>query len=102
MKLLDRYVIREMITPFLAGFFVILILLLGNIVYNNIDTIVAKIGQWRLVLYFILLKSPAFVILSLPAGALFGCSLAISRLVKDNEITVMRAAGISLRRIFLP
>ncbi len=102
MKILDRYVAREMAVPFVAGFFVILILLLGNIVYNNINIIVSRISEWRLLLYFILLKSPNFVMLSLPSGALFGCSLAITRLVKDNEITVMRAAGISLRRIFLP
>jgi len=91
-----------MVTPFVAGFLVILILLLGNIVYNNMNIIVDNIGKWRTIFYYILLQSPNFVMLSLPSGALFGCSLAISRLVKDNEITVMRASGISLLRIFLP
>ncbi|MDH7600756.1 MAG: LptF/LptG family permease [Armatimonadota bacterium] len=102
MKTLDRYILREMIVPLAAGFLVVLILLVGNIVYNNIGIIVAKIKQWPDLIYYIALQSPYFVVLSLPSGALFGCSLAVSRLTRDSEITMMRMAGISVRRIFLP
>ncbi len=102
MKTLDRYVVREMVVPFIAGFSVVLILLIGNIVYNNINLIVSRLSQWPDVLYYILLQSPYFVMLALPAGALFGCSLAVSRLARDSETTMMRMAGISVRRIFLP
>lgn len=93
---------REMLVPLLAGFLVVLVLLVGNIIYNNISIIVAKIRQWPDLLYYILLQTPYFVVLSLPSGALFGCSLAISRLTRDSEITMMRMAGVSVRRIFLP
>jgi len=102
MKTLDRYVFREMVVPFAAGFLVVLVLLIGNIVYNNIGIIVAKIRQWPDVVYYILLQTPYFVVLSLPSGSLFGCSLAVSRLARDSEITMMRMAGVSVRRIFLP
>jgi LPS export ABC transporter permease LptG len=102
MKTLDKYVAREMLVPFAAGFSVVLVLLIGNIVYNNIKMIVDRIGQWPDLLYYILLQTPYFVMLALPAGALFGCSLAISRLAGDNETTMMRMAGVSARRIFLP
>jgi lipopolysaccharide export system permease protein len=40
--------------------------------------------------------------MALPSGAVFGCSLAISRLTRDSEISVMRMSGVSLMRIFLP
>jgi len=102
MKTLDKYVAKEMVVPFIAGFSVVLILLVGNIVYNNISLIVSKLQQWPQVLYYILLKTPYFVMLALPAGALFGCSLAVSRLVRDSETTMMRMAGISVKRIFVP
>ncbi len=102
MKTLDKYIVREMIIPLAAGFFVVLVLLVGNIVYNNIGIIVAKIKQWPDVIRYIALQSPYFVVLSLPSGALFGSSLAVSRLARDSEITMMRMAGISVRRIFLP
>ncbi|MHB9038926.1 MAG: LptF/LptG family permease [Armatimonadota bacterium] len=102
MKTLDKYVAREMIVPFVAGFAVVLILLVGNIIYNSIDLIVSRIQQWPDLLYYILLQTPYWVMLALPAGTLFGCTLAVSRLARDSEITMMRMAGISVRRIFLP
>jgi len=102
MKTLDKYVAKEMVVPFVAGFLVVLVLLVGNIVYNNIGIIVAKIRQWPDLIYYILLQTPYFVMLSLPSGALFACSLAVSRLARDSEITMMRMAGLSVRRIFLP
>ncbi len=102
MKILDKYVAREMFVPFIAGFSVVLVLLVGNILYNNIGLIVSKLHMWPDLLYYIFLQTPYFVMLALPAGALFGCSLAVSRLARDSEISMMRMAGISVRRIFLP
>ena len=102
MKTLDRYVVKEMFVPFVAGSSVVLILLIGNIVYNNISLVVGRLQQWPDLIYYMLLQSPHFVMLALPSGALFGCSLAISRLTRDSETTMMRMAGISVRRIFLP
>lgn len=91
-----------MMVPFVAGFLVVLVLLVGNIVYNNIGMIVSRLRQWPDLLYYILLQTPYFVMIALPSGALFGCSLAVSRLARDSETTMMRMAGISVRRIFLP
>lgn len=102
MKTLDKYVAREMLVPFAAGFLVMLVLLVGNIVYNNIALIVSRLKLWPDLLYYIILQTPYFVLIALPAGALFGSSLAVSRLVRDSETTMMRMAGISVRRIFLP
>ncbi len=102
MKTLDKYVAREMIVPFAAGFSIVLVLLVGNIIYNSISMIVSRIHQWPDLLYYVLLQTPYVVVIALPSGALFGCSLAISRLARDSEITMMRMAGISTRRIFLP
>jgi len=102
MKTLDKYVAREMMVPFAAGFSIVLVLLVGTIIYNNIDFIVAKMKYWPDLLYWVALQLPYWVMIALPSGALFGCSLAISRLARDSEITMMRMAGIRVTRIFLP
>lgn len=91
-----------MVVPFVAGFSVVLVLLVGTIIYNNIGLIVDKIKYWPSLTYYILLQCAYIVIMALPSGALFGCSLAITRLTHDSEITMMRMAGISVMRIFLP
>lgn len=102
MKTLDKYVAREMVVPFIAGFSVVLILFVGTVIYNQATLIASRLAQWPQVLYYILLQTPRYVMLALPSGALFGCSLAVSRLTHDSETTMMRMAGVSVRRILLP
>ena len=102
MKTLDRYLIREMILPFLAGMLIVLILWVGNIVFNTVSALKGKTELLPVFLQYVLLRSTYFVTLSLAAGSLFGCALAISRLTRDSEITVMRMAGTSVKRIFAP
>lgn len=102
MKTLDKYVAREMVVPFIAGFSVVLILFVGTIIYNNTPLIGSRLQQWPQVLYYILLQTPRYTMLALPSGALFGCSLALSRLATDSETTMMQMAGISAKRILLP
>ena len=102
MKTLDKYVITEMVVPFIAGFAVVLILFVGTIIYNNTPLIGSRLQQWPQVIYFIILQTPRYVMLALPSGALFGSALAISRLATDTETTMMRMAGISAKRILLP
>lgn len=102
MKTLDRYVAREMVVPFIAGFSVVLILFVGTIIYNNTQLIGSRLQQWPQVLWYILLQTPRYAMLALPSGALFGCSLAVSRLAHDSETTMMQMAGVSVKRILLP
>lgn len=51
---------------------------------------------------YILYKTPEFLILTLPMGAAVGASLAMSRLVRESELTAMRAAGASVLRVLRP
>ena len=49
-------------------------------------------------LYF----APFLIHMTMPVAMAVAASLAVSRLGRDSEITVMRASGVSLFRIFLP
>ncbi|MDO8682538.1 MAG: LptF/LptG family permease [Armatimonadota bacterium] len=102
MKTIDKYLIKEMVPPFLAGMLIILVLWVGNIVFLQVSVLKGKTELLPLFLQYVLLKSMYYVTLSLAAGSLFGCALAISRLTRDSEITVMRMAGTSVKRIFVP
>ena len=102
MKLLDRYVLREMVVPFLIGQAAIVLMLTGTVLYNNANVLlihqVPVADVVRMVLFFL----PFLVHMTMPVAMAVAASLVISRLGKDSEITVMRSAGISLVRIFLP
>ena len=102
MKLLDRYLLREMVVPFLIGQASIVMMLTGTVLYNNANTLlmhqVPVADVVRMVLFFL----PFLVHTTMPVAMAVAASLAVSRLGRDSEITVMRTAGISLVRIFLP
>lgn len=88
--------------PFFIGTVVIALLFIGNefiAVFKNFETQNAPIlGAVQLVLF----RFPYWFSLTLPAGVALGASLAMSRLARESEISAMRGAGISVRRIILP
>jgi lipopolysaccharide export system permease protein len=54
----------------------------------------------RGLLYYALLQVPSDLMLALPLAVLLGAMLALGALARHSEIAVMRAAGLSLARIF--
>jgi len=102
MTRLDRYLVREMVVPFLIGQGAVVLMLTGTVLYNNADTFlnygVPAPGVAKIAFYFL----PYLVNLTMPVAMAMAASLPVSRLARDSEITAMRAAGISLKRIFLP
>ncbi len=101
-RMLNRYLLREMFVPFLVGQAAIVLMLLGSVLYNNADVLLANqipvAFIVRIVLYFI----PFLLHMTMPVAMAVAASLAVSKLTADSEITVMRASGISLMRIFKP
>ncbi|MBI2843961.1 MAG: LptF/LptG family permease [Armatimonadetes bacterium] len=102
MRIIDRYALKEMVVPTLAGMLVVVILMLGNSLYYLITDLVHLQARVVDVAQLLLLKVPSFAWMILPSGALFGCALAVTRLARDSELTMMRMAGVSVRRIFVP
>ena len=101
MKLLvlDRYVLREFVWPFLgcvAGFTVILV---SGLLFELADLILVKQVAWPVVLRMLLYRLPGLVMVAMPVGTLFGIILALGRLSRDGELTVIRAAGVPFHRI---
>lgn len=102
MRLLDRYAAREMLIPLLIGTCAVTLMLIGNLLFNYARQLFAFRAPLVSVFQLAFYHAPALMALSLPVGCAVAVSLAVNRLARDSEITVMRMAGISLRRIFLP
>lgn len=58
-------------------------------------------GSYRLIdaIVYVLLTAPARVLTLMPVSMLLACLFALGTLASQNELTAMRAAGMSLRRI---
>lgn len=93
---------REMVGPFLFGIAVVILLFEGSLLFPLLNVIVEKRVPMGQVARFLLLKVPWLLVWAAPVAMLFAAALAINRMGRDNEITCMRAAGLSLRRIFTP
>ena len=102
MKILSRYMVREMFVPFLIGLAGVVMMLTGSVLYNNADTFLQNSipisYMVRVALFFV----PFLINMTMPVGMAVAASLAVSRMARDSEITVLRASGASLVRIFMP
>jgi lipopolysaccharide export system permease protein len=101
MKLLDRYLLRELVGPFLFGVGVVLMLFEGSVIFTVLNTLDQRASLWGLA-RVLLFKVPYLLVWSAPVATLFASAFAINRLGRDNEITCIRSAGVSVRRICLP
>lgn len=101
-RILSLYIIREIASLFLLGIAVFtLILLMGRLI--KLTELVVSRGVpladvSRMVLYLM----PSFLVFTIPMAFLLAVLLAFGRLSADNEITVIKASGISLVQIMPP
>jgi len=102
MKILDRSLLKEMVVPFLIGQAAIVLMLIGSVLYNNATVLLMNQVPLEYVAKLVLYFLPFLIHMTMPVAMAVGVSLAVSRLGRDSEITVMRASGASLVRIFLP
>jgi lipopolysaccharide export system permease protein len=102
MKLLDRYLLRNLLEPFLICFFGFLaIWLVFDLADNGQDFIQARAG-FRQIGLFYLTQLPQIILISLPVSLLLGLIFCLSRMSRANELISMLTAGVSVGRILVP
>ncbi|MCX7600281.1 MAG: LptF/LptG family permease [Armatimonadetes bacterium] len=102
MKLLDRYLLREMLPGFLGAALTFIVLLVGHMLYMVVEVVVERGVPLPSVMRFLALKVPGAAVMALPVSALLGSALAYNRLATDGEIAPLRVAGASLWRLLVP
>ncbi len=102
MKILDRYLLREMVVPFLIGQAAIVMMLTGTVLYNNADVLLINRVEISYVVRMVLYFLPFLIHMTMPVAIAVAASLTVSRLGRDSEITVLRSSGVGLIRIFAP
>lgn len=102
MSVLDRYILRELVKVFLLAVFVLLSVLLLEKLRFLSDLLLTKHASFAAIGRLLLYLTPAFMVLAAPLGVLLSTLMVFSRLSAENEITAMRASGISLYRLLAP
>ncbi len=101
-NILDRYIIRKYLVIFCLIFLALLWITFIVTFFERIDNVYQHEKPVGLLLSFILYSTPEFVHYILPITGLTATLLCLGFLTKSNEITAMKACGISLYRIVLP
>lgn len=102
-KLLDKYILRQIIEMFLMG-----VCVFTSIIFAS-DTFITLIKQislfgipFKVALMMIILNLPQVIVMTIPMGVLLATVMTLNGLSLKSEITVMRACGIGLNRIAKP
>lgn len=102
MKILHRYVLKEHVGPLFFALTALTSLLLLQYIAKRFGELVGKGLPWSIIAEFLGLSVPLTVALSMPMAVLVSTLYAFSRLAAENEITAMKAGGVSLRSVLKP
>src|SRR5439155_552563 len=98
-RLLDRYVWRQLGELFTFGVGIFTLLLLVNHLFLVARLVLQQGAALSVALQLLIYRLPYFLAFSFPMAMLLASLLAIGRLSDGQEITAMRTSGISLARI---
>ena len=102
LRIITRYILREMLAPFFMALLAFTSLLMVNKMFLLTKYFVEKgVNPWYMVemlVYF----SPAVFVLTVPMAFLVAIVTAFGRLAFDNEITAMKTAGVSMNKLIIP
>src|SRR6267378_4279444 len=102
LPVIDRYLIRELISPFCFGAALFTFFLVIDRIYQLTDLVITKGVPFHLVLQLLGFMLPSFLAHTLPMALLVAVLLAGGRLAGDLEIIAFKAAGVSVLRLFRP
>ncbi len=103
MKLLDRFVSRELLVNVLFAIVVLsLVLVVGNIFRKLLPLLVNHDVPVEYLLSFIAYVLPFSLIFTIPWGLLTAVLLVFGRLSADNELIALRSNGVSITRVCIP
>ncbi|MDI6829159.1 MAG: LptF/LptG family permease [Armatimonadota bacterium] len=103
MKTLDRYILKELMGPFLFGIAAFTSLMFAGKELFRITELLAEYHAPLLkAAELVILHLPSLVVMTLPMAMLLAALLGFGRLSSDSETVALFAGGISLYRIAVP
>lgn len=103
MRILDKYIVKELLGPFIFGICAFSSVFIGTNTLFKIAQYVTKYGaSITSVVKLFFYSLPNIIVLTFPMSMLLASLLAFGRLSGSSEITAMRSGGISFYRLAAP
>lgn len=102
MKLIDRYLLRTLGAPLAVCLTAFVLVFVVHDLFDHLDNFVSAGTPLDQVLRYYLFLIPSVFYLIVPIALLLAVLYSLSHLTKNNELTAMRASGVSLYRLLVP
>ncbi len=102
MKLIDKYVLANVLVPLwycLAAFLMVFVIF---DLFSHLSDFIDAGTPLPAIVRFYLYLLPSAVIFIVPISLLLAILYGLSQLTRNNELTAMRASGVSLYRLMVP
>lgn len=99
---IDRYLIRQVLPPFLLALLVFTFLLEIPPVMRTAEPLIAKGVAWGDIARIMLTLLPQALGLTIPMALLIGLLIGLGRLSADRETVALQACGVSIYRLLRP
>jgi lipopolysaccharide export system permease protein len=101
-RTLDRYILREMIPPFIMTMAVLLLVLFLEKLFRLADLVVSKGAGLMATITVLIYVVPSFLVITLPMSLLVAALTAFATMSADSEVTAMKASRVSLYSMIRP
>lgn len=102
MRLVSRYLLRQLVAPFCFSLAAMTSLMLLNQIARRFGSLVGKGLSWGVIAEVFVLSLPFILAMTIPMAVLLAVLYAMSHLAADNEVTALRASGVSVPQILRP
>src|SRR3989338_6436471 len=102
MRIIDRYLIRSFLGPFLYCLILFSVLFVVIDCFNHLDDYVQHDAPIRLIVVYYFYLLPSVLIQIVPIAVLVSILFGLGHLNKHNEITALKAGGVSAFHILSP
>ena len=102
LRILDRYLLREVVTPFLLALLMLTFALEIPPIIRQGEKLIAKGAAWGTITKVLLTLLPQALAITIPMALLIGMLIALGRLSGDREMVALQACGVSLARLLRP
>jgi len=102
LRLLPRYLLRQLIAPFCFSLAAATSLMLLNQIAKRFGALVGKGLPWSVITEVFVLSLPFILAMTIPMAVLLAVLYAFSHLAADNEVMALRATGVSVPQMLRP
>lgn len=100
---LDKYILKQILEVFVLGVVVFTSIIFASDTFISLIKQISMYGMpFKIAFMIILLNLPSVIVMTIPMSVLFATVMTINKLCLQSEITILKACGISIKRISRP